>query len=130
MKITVSKQHLLTKLHENRAKHREVFEDALDGYFKACTEMLQAQLQRARDRKKPDLYMPYSIPKDHTADYDRVIGMLGMHTGTEFTLEEREYACYVDDNWSWTGEWRASASSYSMSNSGKFAEVYGEVSEE
>ena len=112
MKITVSKVQLLTKLDENRGRHRVVFEDALEGYHRAVTEWAQEQVDRARARKRP-IYFSGSIPKDHTSDYDRVIGMLGMHTGDEFTLDEREYACYVDDNWSWTGEWRNTAKTFS-----------------
>lgn len=114
MKITVSKEELLVKLHENRARHREVFEDALDGYHKAVTAWAAEQVERARRHKRPE-WFPDHAPRDHAADYDRTIGMLSMHTGDEFTLDEREYASYVDDNWTWTGEWRASSKKFSAS---------------
>ena len=130
MKITVSKTELLGKLRENRGKHREVFEDALGGYYTEVKKALEQQMRRIRDRKRPNLVFPYSIPRDHTSDYDRVIGMLEMHQGDSFELTEAEYAQYVNDNWSWAGEWRRSASTYSASNSGKFSEVYGVVEDD
>lgn len=126
MKITVSKAGLLTKLIENRDKHREVFEDALDGYYAEIIKALESQMQRVRNKKKPDLLFPYRIPRDHTGDYDRVIGMLGMHQGDSFDLTEAEYAQYVDDNWGWSGEWRNNAKNFSASSSGKFAQIYGD----
>jgi hypothetical protein len=122
MKITVSKTELLAKLQENRAKHEETFEDALVGYYKAVIDALEEKQKLARAHKKIDLYLTFTEPRNHVKDYDRVIGMLTMHTGTEFELTDQEYASYVDDNWSWAGEWHSTAKSFSA---GTYAKNYG-----
>jgi hypothetical protein len=115
MKITVSKAQLLKTLQDNREKHEETFTDALDGYYTAVIAALGEKLRLAKERKKVDLYISYSVPRNHAGDYDRAIGMLKWHTGETFELTEQEYSSYVMDNWSWTGEWRGTAKSFSAS---------------
>lgn len=112
MIITVSKQELLAKLQENRGKHRETFEAALAGYKAHAMKMLKAEIRALNEGRIPDISITISRPTDNTRDYDRVIGMLHMHTGDTFDLDETSYAQYVDDDWSWKRQWLKLSASY------------------
>lgn len=112
MQINVSKAELLAKLQENRAKHRETFEAALNGYKAHAMKVLKAEIRALNDGRIPDINISIGRPEDRTRDYDRVIGMLQMHTGDTFDLDETSYAQYVDDDWSWKRQWLKLSASY------------------
>jgi len=112
MTITVNKQDLLAKMQENRGKHHQVFLESLAGYQKAALEALEAQVAALRDGRTPDIRIILDRPVDHTREYDRVIGMLEMDKGSEFTLDEATYAQYVDDDWRWKRQWLRKMSEY------------------
>jgi hypothetical protein len=121
--INVDKDTLLKVLQENRSKHRSVFEDALDGYTREAEKVLQEYLTKIRNGKTPDIRIILDRPEDHTRDYDRVIGMLKMHLGTTFELDEQSYRMYVDDDWAWKRAWIDNSSQYAA---GSVQAVYGE----
>lgn len=112
LKITVDKAKLLAKMKENRLKHRKVFEDSLIGYRKHVQETLEQQLKDLEDGRIPEIRIHIARPQDHTKEYDRVIGMLEMDKGSEFTLDEHTYAQYVDDDWQWKRQWLKMSSHY------------------
>jgi hypothetical protein len=112
MAITVKKDELLGKLRENREKHRTVFEAAMTGYEIHCRQVLGEHLAAIHDGRLPEIRIIISRPEDHTRDYDRVIGMLSMHTGDVFDLDEQMYQQYVDDDWSWKTQWVKMSNSY------------------
>jgi hypothetical protein len=127
MKSNVNKEKLLAALTENRAKHVETYNDALDGYYAAVAEFYAEQASQAKAHKKVESYLPYSRPQNHSDDYDRVIGMLQWHTAENFDLTEQEYSSYVMDNWAWTGEWRDNSRSFSSS---AYAKNYGDTEDD
>lgn len=113
MKITVSKAELLRVMKENRDRHRTVFLAALDGYRQEALRMLENEMKRIADARRPrELRILLSAPEDHTRDYDRVIGMLEMDTSNAFTLDEQTFAQYVADDWSWKRAWAQASSRY------------------
>jgi hypothetical protein len=123
MKITVSKQQLLHTVKENRAKHRAVFLAALDGYRKEARRRLEEELKMLSAARAPGkITVILDQPQDHTRDYDRVIGMLDMHAGEMFTLGEKAYAQYVEDDWDWRRAWGQTVSAYTTD----YLETYGE----
>ena len=112
MTIRVSKTELLAKLRENQAKHRETFEAALAGYAAEARKLLKEHLKALSDGRTPKISIIIDRPEDHSRDYSRVIGMLEMHLGDEFELDETSYAQYVDDDWSWKRQWLKLSSAY------------------
>lgn len=112
MTITVTKQDLLAKIKENREKHHQVFLDSLLGYKAAALQALEAHVKDLQDGRTPEIRIILSRPVDHTREYDRVIGMLEMDKGSEFTLDEVTYAQYVDDDWQWKRQWLRKMSDY------------------
>lgn len=117
--ITVMKKELIDKIRQNRDEHREVFEQALEGYRELVTEQLEKRIKRLQAGKKIEETLRFVIPEDHTEDYDRVIAMLEMDvSGDTITLEEDLYAMYVDNDWAW-------AKNFAISNAGYTASVAG-----
>lgn len=112
MIITVDKAALLKKLQGNRETHRETFTAALAGYAAEAENLLREHLEYLSQGKTPKINIILARPEDRTRDYDRVIGMLQMHTGDTFDLDETSYAQYVDDDWSWKRQWLQLSASY------------------
>lgn len=111
-KITVDKNALLDKMCANRDKHRQIFLEALERYRQKALEALEGQLKDLRNGKTPQVFFSIDRPQDHTRDYDRVIAMLAMHKGGEFTLSETDFAQYALDDWQWKRQWSVSNSGY------------------
>lgn len=120
--LLLDKEELLLVLHENRDKHRDVFEHALAGYKKALLHDCRYHVSQLEQGKIPDVTIRYARPEDHTRDYDRVIRMVQMHQGDHYPMDENDFAQYVEDDWRWKRQWVTSNSGYA---SAKFAEVYG-----
>lgn len=123
MDTTVSKAQLLDILRANRAKHQEVFEEAVRGWHDHALKMLAGKEKEIRSGRLPRaITISLPAPENHVRDYNRVIRMLEMHLEDQYTLTEQEFSWYVEDNWDWKRRWTVSNSGYAA---GKFAEVYG-----
>lgn len=111
-KITVAKGDLLAILNDNRSKHRAVFEAALAAYAVEARRVLQEEQDRLSQGKLAEVYVALPRPKDHTADYDRVIRMITLHTGDTIQLGENDAAMYVMDDWRWKRDFVKMSSTY------------------
>lgn len=113
--IEVNKKSLLSVIEKNRAIHIKEYAEAKEGYRNIVTKKLRDALNEAL---KPNgelitsLTLTAPAPQNHVNDYDRVIGMLKMHTGKTILLDEHEYDNFVQDNWSWTHISKLSNSAY------------------
>ena len=112
--IKVDKAKLISTLEENRIKHRKIFLEACDGYQKAVIKELQAQLKRAKGGIRQSMHISIPAPVDQTKEYDRAIGMLKMSIDNEVMLSERDYQCYVLDDWDWKQKFLLSSRPYSQ----------------
>jgi hypothetical protein len=110
--VLVKKTDLIEILKKNRDAHRGVVEKAWDGYRAMMIEQLDAQLKRARNREKVQMSVYLQTPVDHTADYDRVIGMLEMSIEENAELSEISYGRYVLDQWEWSASANLTNSMY------------------
>ena len=111
--IKVDKAKLIATLSENRAKHRKIFDEACDGYQKAVIKELEAQLNSAKAGIRRSIYISIPAPVDQTKEYDRAIAMLKMSVDDHTLLSERDFQCYVLDDWDWKQKFLASNSAYS-----------------
>jgi hypothetical protein len=103
--IQVRKDDLLTRVRENRDKHRAMFLEAQEGYRKALVDAIEEELSRAREGKRPQWRaMSLPVPEDHTKDYDAVLDMVTMDTRDEIELSQSEFRQYVRDEWRWREE--------------------------
>lgn len=107
---TVRRSELIEKLKENRANHREIFEEAIDAFRDEAIKRLDKNLALAKQGKQIKLSVSLKQPKDHTKDYDRVISLLEMCVEETFEITEGQFQCYVMDEWDWSNQF------YSVSN--------------
>lgn len=114
----VSKQELLDKLNENRAKHKEEFESARQTWEKKVVH----RYEQVRDRalhgdfevvEDPLAKLPK--PQNFIQSYDMAIEQLDWETKDEVELDEKEFANYVLDKWDWQHRFAASTSIYNSS---------------
>jgi hypothetical protein len=111
----INKTELLAILEENRAKHRDTFLRAQEGYRRRVIQELDRRLEDARAGRKIDLYFQLPEPEDHTADYTREIRMLELETRTTVILSTREFDQLVMDNWGWSENFAMTSSVYAKS---------------
>jgi len=111
--ILVTKTHLLEKLKENRAAHRGIFEEAVEGYRSEAVKQLEAHIERIKSGKMPTVFVRLEAPEDHTDEYDVVIGMLEMDLDDRVELTQADYRAYVMDDWNWKNQFLTSNSLYS-----------------
>jgi hypothetical protein len=114
-KVTVKKNDLLAALRQNREAHRDIFEEACEGYQAEAIRLLEEHLQRIRQGKRVQVHVILPVPADHTKDYDRVIRMVEMSVDDEIDLEASDFASYVMDDWRWKRDFLATNSTYSAS---------------
>lgn len=110
--VNVKITDLLEILRKNRAEHRAIFEKALEGFRKEVIRQLERSLEDAKAGRRYRLRIDLIQPMDQTKEYDRAIGMLEMATDETIDLSEIDYACYVQDEWSWKNQFTASNSRY------------------
>src|SRR4051794_14185033 len=99
--IEVAKAELLEKLKQNRADHRVIFEEALEGFREQAIKVLNRALDNVKARRCQDVSVSRLVPRDHTGDYDRAIAMVEMSIGDTVVLSEDDFAQYVMDDWGW-----------------------------
>ncbi len=113
MNMKFKKTELITILKKNRDQHREIFEEACEGYQKRMIAHLQTMLNDVKRRASVSHHIGMSIPIDQTPDYDRAIRMLDMCVDDVIELNEQTFANYVMDDWNWTNNFLASNTRYS-----------------
>lgn len=99
--VTVTTQDFLTRVRANRDNHRDVFEQALEGYRNRLTAELEKRVRDLGRGRTIDQYIGLPEPEDHTDDYDRIITMAEMSVNDTVELKEEEFAMYVMDQWRW-----------------------------
>lgn len=110
--VVVDKEELLTVLRGNRAKHREIFLKAQEGFRKRAIQELDRSLADARAGNEIRLAVHLPIPEDHTGDYDREIRMLEMHIEHTVKIRAQLFDQIVMDHWGWSGIFNATSSPY------------------
>jgi hypothetical protein len=110
--IEVQKSALVEQLTANRAKHRAVFEKAIEGYRKEATKQLDALVTELKAGRAPKIRVILPLPVDHTRDYDRVLKMLDLHIHDTYRLDEADVARYIEDDWDWKREFIRTSSAY------------------
>lgn len=110
--LTFTKDALLKTIKENRAKHKDLYDQAIIGYRNKSIKELSEQLELAKAGKKFSTFFGLNKPKHSLKEYDQAIAMLEMSADTEVVLSRQEFNQYVLDNWSWKGNFIASTAAY------------------
>jgi hypothetical protein len=99
--VLLNKTELLEKVAVNYTKHRAKFEEAMAGYKTKAIKLLEEHIQRIKDNAPEKVSVQLPMPQDHSADYERIIGMLEWSKDEELELSKEEFATYVLDQWGW-----------------------------
>jgi hypothetical protein len=116
----VNREKLLAKVKENRARHAEIYEEALEGYRVKCFEVLNELVDSAGNCIKEGKYtvdlspLNKLIKPQHALDtYDTVISTLEFLDDVWFELNDDEMKMWVLDKWSWQKKFLADNKDYS-----------------
>jgi hypothetical protein len=110
--IKVEKAKLLVKLGQNLASHKKTFDEAMEGYHEKVQAWLEERLTSAKKGRLPDMLFNLPHPIDQTKDYRRAIAMLEMSVDDVIELDEHDFQCYVQDEWSWSRQTATTNSLY------------------
>ena len=110
--MKVSKAALLTVLTQNRDAHFALYSKAYDNYRKFVVEELHKMLDDAKAGGPVRRHVNFTMPIDHTGDYDKLIGLFELSHDTVVELTLTEYSNYVKDDWSWSKTATAVNSTY------------------
>lgn len=97
--VTVSKEELLKVLKENKEKHIQIYNDAMEGLRIEFRQKLERTLEDVRAQKEVEFNVRIETPVNHEEQYDEVIEMLEMSTESTITLSRGEFQSYVQDKW-------------------------------
>lgn len=111
--VKVNISELLTILRDNKEKHQQVFEEALEGYKLKVIETLERTLEKAKAGDRLPEYIEIPRPINQTHEYNRAIKMMEMSVESEITLAVGEFDKYVMDRWAWKQNFLARNSMYS-----------------
>jgi len=112
--LTFPKDKILEKLRENKKKHVNAYELAIQEYWKALEAKLEKLLDKARSRKgiKNDFWINLSVPHNHENEYNTNIQMLEFSSDIEIVLTEGEFKQFIMDEWEWKAEFNSTVASY------------------
>lgn len=97
--VVVSKDELLKVLKENKEKHVQIYNDALEGVRVEYGKLLRKELKKLEDGKEVKSSVTITMPVSHEEQYDEVIQMLEMSVEKEIELTRHEFQQYVQDKW-------------------------------
>lgn len=120
LEVTVNVPTLMSRLKQNRDKHRNDYALALEGYVDAVRKELTEWRALLNDGKFPPRSSKHAKPEDYTSEYDSAISMLEWTTDTTISLDQAQFEQYVEDNWGWKQIWSASNSAYAEAASTKY----------
>jgi len=110
--VNIKKSDLVEVVTENRNAHRDLYEKAFHGYREECVKNLNLALDAINRGERIQIRIYDVCPKDHTDDYDTVLNMLGLSVDEVIELTHQDFQQYVEDNWNWQEDWKASNSKY------------------
>lgn len=114
MEVSIPRKSLVEALEVNRKGHREIFEEAREGYKKEAVKQLEDYIQRIKSGSLKKVYVSLPVPEEHTDDYDRALQMIDMSNDDVFVLDESDYQSFVQDDWGWKRQFITSNSFYSV----------------
>lgn len=124
--VNVNRQQILDTLKANRAAHRTIFEEAIEGYRAEVIKQLEAHIDEVKSGKPKRTYISIPMPEDHTSDYDDAIGLLELTPDDKIELDMETYKAFYQDNWGWKMQFLMSNSGYSRTAYAAYAATQDE----
>jgi hypothetical protein len=117
--IKVNKADLIAKIIEERAKHKDIYDEAVIAYTEQfvanAKKFAEDAVARAATGKGFVQMQWLPVPEEHTDDFDRAIEMLQWEVEDEVTLDETDFTQLVQNKWHWARAFATSTMSYTGS---------------
>jgi len=110
--ITILKEKLLPLIKENKAKHDQIYDAAVSGYWVKAEEVLNEKLAEIKIQEKIEPYLGLTYPENHTDDYNKVISMVELTSQDVIELNHQEFDQYVRNRWGWRNSFLGCNSTY------------------
>jgi hypothetical protein len=111
-KITIVKEKLLPLLKENKAKHDQIYDAAVSGYWVKAEEILNEKLAKIKIQEKIEPYLGLTYPENYADDYNKVISMVELTSQDLIELSHQEFDQYVRNIWGWRSSFLSCNSVY------------------
>ena len=118
--VRISIDDLKVKLEENLALHDEVYEEAIENYWKTVGKAFKEQVVIAEEtiRKRNiehggiNLYVSINAPTSNREAYEDALAMLSYETRDIVELSHNEFKSYILNQWDWSNQFLASNALY------------------
>jgi len=113
MQITVNKSELILTLVNNKEKHLIKHEQATDKWRLECEAKINEQLAELKETGNIKILSILQHPPENMSSlYQDTIDMLTWHTEDVITLDQEQFAAFIQDKWEWSTHWVMSNSKY------------------
>lgn len=113
--VRIEKAKLIEKLTENRSKHIEEYEEAVEGWKSKLIERVSEVYTNVIEDRQFDsdvgIYLPK--PTSYEKDYNVALQKLEFSVDDTFELLDGEFRCFIMDEWQWKQSFTATNASYS-----------------
>jgi hypothetical protein len=125
--ITALVEDVLRDLYTNLEDHREIVQEARDGYLTKAEAALGERMAQLREGRLVSLSFDLTPPQDHSREFRTVIKMLELHKEAHdaqsvkgnrqpstIELKAADVRKYVLNDWGWMDHFLAVSSAYSQ----------------
>lgn len=113
IKVKVDVHEVIKALRNNKLKHIEEYNAAVDGFFDKLRAEVGKLADALNDRKLEQVQLYMAPPVDARGLYDEYIKMLELAQDDEIEISTEEYACLFEDKWDWAQSAKAANTAYS-----------------
>ena len=117
----MNKADLLNYLKDNLAKHDEIYDEAVENYWKELRKSFDNRVKQANElinerdlsRGRVNINISINAPENHRQDYETAIRMFECDIEDTVELNQHEFEMYVLNRWTWVDSFLTSNSLYS-----------------
>jgi hypothetical protein len=112
--VEMNREELLNDLRQNRSNHLEDVKKARKVWQKKATKALVKAAKKAQETGEINQYPTAELPMptSYVKSYDDAIARVERDVRQTLFLDERTFAAWVLDNWSWSGGFVGTQSLY------------------
>ena len=119
-RVKIKKSKLIEKLTENLEKHDDVYNEAVDNYWKEVKETFEEKVEEAKemiDERETsnggiNLSIYIEAPVSYKEAYVDTLAMLEYEVDDEVELTQNEFKSYVLNQWNWSNQFLTSNAMY------------------
>ncbi len=112
MSLKFKTSDVIIVITENRARHKENYEEALVKFKVAHLAELRKKISDLKKDKKVSLGSALLAPVSYLPDYDRALSMFRMTVETELELDQEQFNQLIRDEWVWSHNFASQTMSY------------------